>query len=361
MTLDGSRRGAVLVLAVHPPKVAATRLRAAQYAPCFAGEGLDVRIWSFLREGDLRLWFGASQARRALVLLVAILRLPRLLTLLRGVSVVLVQREALPLGPPLLEFLAARGRLLVWDVDDAVWEDFSSPTAGHVPQWLRATGDKYSRLCRRADEVWAGSEILATWCRERNAHVVVVPTVVPVPAERPPAARERTVGWVGSHSTGPFLQQVLPAVARVKPHPTLLVVGAEVPSVGGLAAESQPWSQSTEDAALARTRVGLYPVDRGHPLAEGKCGLKAILYMSHGIPTIVTPTSTNAAVVRDGVEGLHADGPEQWTASAQRLLDDDELWERMSIAAHRRAREDYSLEAWGPRLAARLTDLARRQ
>lgn len=351
----------MLVLAVHPPKVAATRLRAAQYAPCFAAEGLDVRIWPFFRESDLRAWFGASQVRRALVLLKAILRLPRLLTLLRGVSVVLVQREALPLGPPLLELFAARGRAFVWDVDDAVWEDFSSPTAGHVPQWLRATGDKYSRLCRRADEVWAGSEVLATWCRERNANVAVIPTVVPVPAERSPAAQERTVGWVGSHSTGPFLQQVLPAVARVEPHPAVLVVGADVPPVDGLATESQPWSQSTEDTALARTRVGLYPVNRGHPLAEGKCGLKAILYMSHGIPSIVTPTSTNAAVVRDGVEGLHADTPEAWTSSVQKLLDDDELWERMSVAAHQRARDEYSLEAWGPRLAARLTDLARRR
>lgn len=359
MTLDGSRPSAVLVLAVHPPKVAATRLRAAQYGPCFASEGLEVRVWSFFREADLSAWFGTSQARRALVLLRALVRLPRLLTSLRGVSVVLVQREALPLGPPLLERLAARGRALVWDVDDALWEDFSSPTAGHVPQWLRATGDKYSRLCQRADEVWAGSEVLATWCRARNANVLVVPTVVPVSEERPPMARQRTVGWVGSHSTGPFLQQVLPAVARVEPHPDVLVVGAEVAPFDGLRTESQPWSQASENAALARTRVGLYPVDRGHPLAEGKCGLKAILYMSHGIPSIVTPTSTNAAVVRDGVEGLHADGPDQWTSSVQKLLDDEELWERMSVAAHRRARDEYSLETWGPRLAARLAHLAR--
>lgn len=350
----------VLVLAVHPQRVAATRLRAMQYAAHWHQADLDVRLWSFFGDSDLPAWYGRSQLRRALVLLKATLRLPRLLTLLRAVSVVLVQREALPLGPPLLELLAARGRVLVWDVDDAVWEDFSSPTAGHVSQWLRATGDKYSWLCRRADEVWAGSEVLATWCRERNANVVVVPTVVPVPAERPTAAQQRTVGWVGSHSTGPFLEQVLPAVARVEPRPDVVVVGAEVAPVDGLATESQPWSQSTENAALARTRVGLYPVDRGHPLAEGKCGLKAILYMSHGIPSVVTPTSTNAVVVRDGVEGLHADGPDQWTASVQRLLDDGELWEQMSVAAHRRARDEYSLEAWGPRLAARLTDLARR-
>jgi hypothetical protein len=355
-----SDRPVVLVLAVHPRRVAATRLRATQYTPHWEQAGHEVRLWTFLSDHDLHAWYGRSQVTRALVLLRAILRLPTLYRAVRGVSVVVVQREALPLGPPLLELLAAKGRALVWDVDDAVWEDFSSPTAGHVPQWLRATGDKYSRLCRRADDVWAGSEVLARWCRERNENVVVVPTVVPVPAERPPVAQGRTVGWVGSHSTGPFLRQVLPAVARVEPHPEVVVVGAEVEPVGGLRMDAQPWSQSSEDSALQRIRVGLYPVDREHPLAEGKCGLKAILYMSHGIPSLVTPTSTNAAVVRHGVEGLHADGAEQWTESAQRLLDDEALWERMSVAAHRRARDEYSLETWGPRLADRLTNLARR-
>lgn len=351
-------RPAVLVLAVHPPRVAATRLRATQYAPHVEQAGLELRAWSFLRDRDLQIWYGRSQVRRALLILAALLRLPALLPLLRGAGVVLVQREALPFGPPVVELLAGRRRRLVWDVDDAVWKSFASPTAGRVPQWLRATGDKYAVTCRRADEVWAGSEVLAQWCRQHSDRVHVVPTVVPVPPERPAATARRTVGWVGSHSTGPFLEGVLPAVSAVAPQPDVLVVGAEVCDTAGVTAQSSVWSQEAEDSALARTRVGLYPVDRDHPLAEGKCGLKAILYMSHGIPSVVTPTTTNAAVVRHGVEGLHADEAHEWTEGVQRLLDDPELWEAMSVSAHRRARADFSLEAWGPRLAARLKALA---
>lgn len=349
-------RPLVLAMSVHPTRVAATRLRVAQHVPYLNDAGLDVRLWSFFREDDLTAWYGRRQHARLLVLIRALLRLPLVLRALRDVRLVIVQREALPLGPPVVELLAARGRRLVWDLDDAVWEQFDSPTAGRVPQWVRATGDKYRRICRRADEVWAGSEVLARWCREHNQNVQVVPTVVPVPP-RQRAAQQRTVAWIGSHSTGPFIEAVLPAVALVDPAPEILLVGAMLPSLSAVAAQVLPWSQQNEDETLAQARVGLYPVDRQHPLAEGKCGLKAILYMSHGIPSVITPTTTNALVVRDGVEGLYADTPAEWTAKVQRLLDDEDLWERMSEAAHQRARADFSLEVWGPRLAARLVRL----
>lgn len=347
----------VAVLAVHPRSVASTRLRVLQFAPYFEQAGIDLVLWSFFREADLPDWFGSSQWRRLRRLVQALLRAPGAVRVVRGSAVVVVQREALPLGPPVLELLAARGRRLVWDVDDAVWSHVHSPTAGRVPQWLRATGGKYEVLCRRADEVWAGSDVLAAWCRQRASSVRVVPTVVPVAAQRPSASSERTVGWIGSHSTGLFLEAVLPAVASVVPPPQVLAVGADAGSPGLAGVQVTRWSQDAEDDALRTTRVGLYPIDRDHPLAEGKCGLKAVLYMAQGIPPVVTPTTTNAAVVRDGVEGLHAGTPQEWTTAVQRLLDDDALWEQLSRAAHERARSHFSVQVWGPRLADSLVTL----
>jgi glycosyltransferase involved in cell wall biosynthesis len=273
--------------------------------------------------------------------------------------VVLVQREALPLGPPVVELLVARRRPLVWDVDDALWEPYVSPTAGRVPRWLRASRGKYRSICQRADEVWAGSEVLAEWCRGYSNDVAVVPTVVDVPTERPVPNGARTVCWIGSHSTCEFVEQVLPALTKVNPPARVIVVGAKpaIPSV--LAAQVQAWSAEVEERTLAETRVGLYPIDRDHPLAEGKCGLKAILYMSRGIPPVVTPTTTNRHVVRDGVDGLHANTQDEWACAVQRLLDDGDLWERFSRSSHRRASEQFSLAAWAPRIASRLADLAR--
>src|SRR5207302_5912973 len=160
-------------------------LRATQYREALADRGLDLLLWSFLRDHELSAWFGPSQLRRIAVIVRAIGRLPRLVSLLRAASVVLVQREAMPLGPPIVEALAAKVRPVVWDVDDALWQPYVSPTAGRVPRWLRAPGAKYRRICQISDEVWAGSEVLAQWCRQYNENVAVIPTVVDVPADRP--------------------------------------------------------------------------------------------------------------------------------------------------------------------------------
>lgn len=346
------------MLAVHPPRVAATRLRVEQHRPGIEAAGLPTRSWSFFADADLADWYGPSQRRRALVALRALARVGRVVGVVRGSAVVIVQREALPFGPPLVELLAGWGRRLVWDVDDAIWEPFESPTAGRVPRWLRATGGKYERLCRRADEVWAGSELLASWCRRHSRRVTVIPTVVDVPDERPEPTECRTVGWIGSHSTGAFVEAVLPALVAIDPPVVGVVVGASPAVPPGLEVDVCPWTLDEEKRALARTRVGLYPIDRSHPLADGKCGLKAILFMAHGVPPVVTPTPTNAAVVRDGVDGLHADSADEWAAAVERLLDDHDLWERCSRSAYERARSEYSLAVWGPRVAARLVALA---
>jgi glycosyltransferase involved in cell wall biosynthesis len=127
-----------------------------------------------------------------------------------------------------------------------------------------------------------------------------------------------------------------------------------------LVARQLPWSADNERDALRAIRVGLYPIDRAHPMADGKCGLKAVLYMAHGIPPIVTPTPTNALIVRDGIDGLHADTAEQWVAAIERLLDDDELWSRCSLSAHARAKACYSTEVWGPQVAGLVRELVDR-
>lgn len=351
----------VAILAVHPQSVAATRLRALQYGEALGEAGLHLRLWSFLRDRDLPAWYGTSQLRRAWVLLRALVRLPVVVLHVARASMVIVQREALPVGPALIERMAARVRPMVWDVDDAVWEDYVSPTAGRVPRCVRATGDKSRHICARAAEVWAGSEVLASWCRDHNPNVHVVPTVVPVPTTPPSAVSGRTIGWVGSHSTGEFIESILPALAAINPPARLSVVGAHPTPVSGIDLTIQPWSTDAEKELLATTRVGVYPIDRGHPLAEGKCGLKAILFMAHGIPCVVTPTTTNATVVRDGIDGLHASTPSEWTGAVRSLLDDTELWQRCRDAGHARALAEYSLETWAPWVRSRVVDLVGRR
>jgi hypothetical protein len=314
-------------------------------------------LWTFFSDRDLERWFGASHGGRVLALLRGLLRLGSAWRLVRRSDAVWVLRDAVPVGVAFFERWLLRGRRWVWDVDDAVWQH-TSPTAGALPTWLRATPAKYERLCRSATQVWAGSAVLAAWCRQRNAAVELVPTVVPVLPLTPSERDEVTACWVGSHSTTPFLAAVAPALLAQLPTLRIVAVGADETQLQAHERlVSKRWSAQVEENVLEESRVGLYPVDSSHPLADGKCGLKAILYMAHGVPPVVTPTTTNAHIVRDGVDGLHATDNETWVDAVRRLLDDDELLERLRSSGHARAADEYSLEVWTPRVARLLRDL----
>jgi glycosyltransferase involved in cell wall biosynthesis len=325
-----------------------------QYVPELSRAGLDVALWSYFSDRDIHLWYGRTHVGRLWALLRGLTRLPRAYRLTRQAQLVLVLRDALPFGSSIPERVLLHGRRWIWDVDDAVWRH-TSATAGRLPTWLRATSAKYERLCASAQQVWAGSDLLAEWCRRHTSEVVVVPTVVDVPAlpSTPPAGSVAV--WIGSHSTSGFLQEILPGLRREVPELHFVIVGADATKIQ---ADSRTavwsWSPAAEEEALRRASVGLYPIDPAHALADGKCGLKAILYMSRGIPPVVTPTPTNAAIVRDRLEGLHASSPAQWSAAVRELLHDDALRARCSRAGHDRARARYSLEVWAPRVRALL-------
>jgi hypothetical protein len=354
-TAGGAIHRELLVLSVYPEDQAGTRLRAHQFAGHLAERGIDVRYWSFLSLADSRRWFaGAGRGTRVLVLLRSVLRLLLLPTALRRADAVLVLREALPVASAVVERAAARRVPVVWDVDDAVWTEYPRLFLRWVPQRLRLSSRKYAELARLSSEVWAGSEVLATWCREHARTVHVVPTVLDVEDAPRTTGSAGTVAWVGSSSTAEFLEGVLPALAGEDPPVVVDVVGATGLRTAGVQVRERPWSAQAEREALAEARVGLYPIDVDHPLGPGKAGLKAVLYMAHGLPCVVTPTETLRSLVEDGVQGLHARTPAEWQVAVRQLRSDDALWERMSAAGRVRALEQFSLQAWGPWVAERV-------
>lgn len=343
----------ILVLAVYPASSATTRLRAEQFEPYLRSQGMELRLWTFLARGDVTAWQNGRIWRRIAVLARSALRTFQIPRLVRRAAAVIVLREVLPFGPPLFERFISGRRPMIWDVDDAVWQPYRSHFFPRLPSWARKSPKKYAGICRAATQVWAASEVIAAWCREHNRSVTIIPTVVPVPQALPERMHRPIIGWIGTPATGEFLSAVLPALGGVCPSPEVLVVGATVPA-GALSVQTSTWSPAAERQALENISVGLYPIDREHPLAEGKAGLKAILYMSQAIPCVLTPTTTNRSIVRDEMEGLYAETLQDWHRQVERLLNDLPLWQRCSRRAHSRAYEHYSLHKWGPVVADNL-------
>src|SRR5205823_7052811 len=103
-----------------------------------------------------------------------------------GADVVLVQREAMMFGPPLIEWLTTRvlRRPMVLDLDDATYVSYTSPTYGDFGKslkWFSKTDD----LIRWATIVICGNRSIAEYASSKGARTRIIPTVVDTEVFRP--------------------------------------------------------------------------------------------------------------------------------------------------------------------------------
>lgn len=275
-----------------------------------------------------------------------------------GFDVALVHRRADLLPLTGLESLAARGRRLVYDVDDAIWLD-SQPSSGtHRLAVLKGSRRKARLMAERAEHVVAGNAILAEHLAPFASSISVIPSLVDPAtiARRQHADASRLVlGWIGSASTAGFLADIAPALRRVaaalpEVDLRLMTVGGHTPPVPGVELESRAWSEAAQQDALARMDVGLMPL----PDTEwnrGKCAYKALLYMAAGVPVVTDDVGIARQVVGDGEAGHAVRGEDAWVEATVALLRERALRERLGEAGRRRVERDYSVERWAPELA----------
>lgn len=358
----------VLALAAFPIEAAATRYRLFQLAPGLADMGIRLTVRPFLDSGTFASLYQRSnwpQTAAGLIRASAF----RLADLgrVRRADVLLVQREALLFGPPVVEWLALRlGNCpLVLDLDDATYVGYVSPTYGRLSSWLKAPG-KTDQLIRWASVVTCGNPVISKYVTDAGGRAQVVPTVVDTATftPRPDAGsgrRELVVGWIGSHSTLPFLERLAPvlrelaAVHRFR----LKVVGAgraELP-FGGVEVDNLPWSLDREVADFQSLDVGLYPLPENE-WSVGKSGLKSIQYMAVGVPFVASPVGVVGEIGQPGVTHLCATSLAEWRDALDRLLSDADLRARMGRAGRSHVLGSHTVPDAVGKLAAALREAA---
>ena len=61
------------------------------------------------------------------------------------------------------------------------------------------------------------------------------------------------------------------------------------------------------------------------PWSKGKCGFKALQYMSLGIPALVSPVGVNINIVDDGINGKVCHDLNEWEQTMEELINNKEL------------------------------------
>jgi glycosyltransferase involved in cell wall biosynthesis len=352
----------VLGLASYPVDAAATRYRLTQFVEPLRERGIRLTVRPFL---DSRTFIDFYRRSALLSTTAGLARaLPKrfddAIRRSAQADVLLVQREAILFGPPVTEWLAMHmgRRPLVLDLDDATYVPYVGATYGKLGRLLKWPS-KTDTLIRWATVVTCGSEAISAHASSVGKPAYVLPTVVNTDRFRPRAMEPNrrgppVLGWVGSHSTFPYLLSLAPVLAELaQRHPyRLRVVGSGRESVrfDGVDVETLDWNLERETADFQSIDIGLYPLLED-AWSVGKSGLKSIQYLAVGIPYVASPVGGAAKIGEPGVTHFCARSADDWLKALGSLIADPDLRRKMGQAGRRHALRHYTVGQAADRLA----------
>jgi len=350
----------ILALSPVPEEGAGCRFRIAQYVPALEQAGIEVTISPFFTRDFFQLVYRKGFAFRKTMLFVE-RALDRLRTVARRseYDVIFIYREALPIGPAVIERLLSRtpGVAVIYDFDDAVY--LPNPSHANRAIGLLKWPQKVARILERSDCVIAGNEYLAAFARRHADAVRVIPTCVDTTKFVPQAHANAipVIGWIGTPTTAPYLMTLAPTLQQLaRTHRFVLrVCGAGTPiRIPGVTVENTPWTLDGEVALFNTCDVGVYPLTDDE-WARGKCGFKAIQFMACGVPVVAAPVGVNREIITDGINGFLASDERDWHDKIARLLDDAAMRASFGQAGRDRIERDYSLRTNAPKMIEAVT------
>jgi glycosyltransferase involved in cell wall biosynthesis len=349
----------IFSFSLYGPQAASHRVRLSQFQQGLAASGIHLEIQSLFNDAYLQRRF-AGERPSLLALLAAYGRRLRALQRAQRFDLVIVYGELLPLWPGWLERWLLQVPY-IYDCDDAFHLKYR---LGGLNRLEPLYGAKIDRMMAAAVAITAGNAELAAHARRFNASVSSLPSVVDTEHYRPaspqrlaPGDEHLTVGWIGSPSTAPYLQELVAPLERLAlERPVrLLVVGGPAPVVSGVEVIEEPWALEQEVPLIRQFDVGVMPLP-DTPWARGKCAYKLIQCMACGVPVIASPVGANVDAVPPacGILARHAD---DWLAAFRVLAADPELRITMGAAARQWVEERYSLRSALPVLSGLIRQL----
>ena len=272
-----------------------------------------------------------------------------LLFKLRKAHYLFIHREAAHVGPPVFEWIIAKvlNRRYIYDFDDAIW----------LPNYSE-TNAKYHRLkaywkvnyCMKwAYRISAGNEYLASYAKQFNGHVTIIPTTIDTSYHSITCDHDQSkpvIGWTGTHTTMRYLDEIVPILKELEQEYefTFLVISNEKTDYDLASMEFVKWKKETEIEDLSRITIGVMPLQ--HDIwSEGKCGFKGLQYMALEIASIMSPVGVNISIIHDGHNGFLAGSPEEWKEKLELVLKDKALRKKLGQAGRQTINERYSVDA----------------
>jgi glycosyltransferase involved in cell wall biosynthesis len=238
-----------------------------------------------------------------------------------------------------INLLSRLNQRIVFDFDDALYVRHEKRTRAMI---------------RAAWKVTPGSHVLFNYALQYNPNVCLIPSGIPVRKyplwmdypERNPVC----IGWIGGVSTLEQLQileKPLKCLLEKGYKFDFLIAGAKnLPSslsrIDGFHIIDIPCYTDDQIPDLVKTMdIGVMPLFNT-PSEQGKCALKAIIYMASQIPVICSPVGEAKYIVQENLNGFFANSSEEWVEKLEQLLKDKALRIRLGRAGRTLIEEKYS-------------------
>ncbi|WP_343606931.1 glycosyltransferase family 4 protein [Fluviicola sp.] len=341
------------IIAPYPKGEAPSqRFRFEQYLGFLEEHACEIHYHAFHTQKSWdRLYQKGQFFRKFLDLNYNFLRRWALLFKLAGAKHIFMHREMAHVGPPVFEWFLVKvmRKKYTYDFDDAIWiPNYSSVNARF--QKLKCYW-KVPYLIRWAEQISTGNEFLANYARQFNPNVQVIPTTIDTRNQHSKLVDHHrkpiVIGWTGTHSTMHYLDFIVPILRKLEQEYTFVfkVISNKKPDYQLQSLVYQDWKEETEIEDLAEIQIGVMPLVLD-AWSEGKCGFKALQYMSLGMASIVSPVGVNTKIVEQQENGLIADSAEEWEAALRQLLRDETLRSKLGEKARKSIIENWSVEAW---------------
>jgi len=342
----------IFFMVPSPPGISpAQRFRFEHYLPVLEQRGIRYKIRSFYTMNDWeQLYLPGKVLKKAFFVFKGFLR--RIVDTFRTIpyNYVYIQREATPIGPPVIEFVVRHffRKRIIYDFDDAIWVPVSSAqnNLAYRLRWF----SKVSSICKWSYKVSAGNQFLADYALQFNRNTIVMPTVVNTKQQhntlRDQSKRYLVIGWTGTFSTLKYLQMLIPVIQKLqeKNDFTFVVIADKDPVLPLKKYRFVKWNKDTEINDLLLLNIGVMPLHET-TIEKGKCGFKAIQYMALGIPPVISPVGMNTTLVAEGQDGFLAESENEWFQKLERLLADADLRTAIGSNARKKIVEQYSVDA----------------
>jgi glycosyltransferase involved in cell wall biosynthesis len=265
---------------------------------------------------------------------------------------VFIHREASPIGLPIFEWIIAKifRKKIIFDFDDAIW----LPNTSENNAWVAGIKfhQKTAWICGWSYKVSAGNSYLCEYASRYCKNVVLNPTTIDTDnlhnrvRNQTQNQEKLVIGWTGTHSTMQYLNELTPILSDLeqKYEFQFLVISNQKPDFALNSLQYLPWNKDTEIDDLLKMHVGVMPLV-SDKWAKGKCGFKALQYMSLGIPALVSPVGVNTEIVDQGLNGYICDTPEDWAKYLVELLLNPERRAELGQEARKKIEEKYSVKS----------------